>query len=79
MSGVRPYIDLDRSEFLAQQGEVLDVLEVSRYSMFVQPLHRNNPQQRYEAVIDDARLNDVGGDVEIRTLASYSQRNMSLS
>ena len=78
ISGVVSYIDLDRSEFLAQQGQVLDVLEMSRYRMSVLSLYRNDPQRPIEGVADDASFNDVRVDVQKFKLLRHIHHGLHL-
>ena len=44
--GLPGVVSFDRSKILAQQGQVLNVIEMSRDRMSVLTLYRNDPQQR---------------------------------
>ena len=59
-----PSNDQDRAEPFTQQGQVLDVLEISGDRVTVPSIDRNDPQQRHETAANDTRLHDVRVDVD---------------
>ena len=61
-----PYVDQDPTEFVEQQGYVLDMIKMSRDRHTGQSINQNDPQQRHETIADDTRLHDVRVDVESR-------------
>lgn len=63
-SGVIPYINLDGSDLSPQEGQVVDVVEMSRNHLSVLTCYGNDPQQRHNAISDNARLHNTRVDVE---------------
>ena len=61
------YIDSDRPELFVQKGHILDVIQPCRDGVTVHSRNRNDNNQRYETVTDDARHHDL---VEVESVES---------